>query len=133
VSSYLLDTNAVSDIIHNPNGRVIARMHHVGEHRTFISLIVAAELRYGVAKGVSRAFAEKVEGLLERFAVLPLVPPLDRFYAELRSDLAAKGRPISGNDMLIAAHALALDYTLVTDNVREFSRVRGLRIENWMR
>jgi tRNA(fMet)-specific endonuclease VapC len=132
-NSYLLDTNTVSDIVHNPNGRVIARMHHVGEHRTCVSIIVAGELRFGVAKGVSRGFAEKVEALLERLTVLPLAPPVDRFYAMVRADLSARGKPISANDMLIAAHALALDYVLVTDNVREFSRVKGLRVENWLR
>lgn len=133
MSNYLLDTNTISDIIHNPNGRVIARMHHVGEHRACISIIVAAELRFGVAKGVSRSFAEKVEALLERFAVLPLAPPIDRVYADLRADLSARGKPIGSNDMLIAAHALALDYVLVTDNMREFSRIKGLRVENWLR
>jgi tRNA(fMet)-specific endonuclease VapC len=132
-NSYLLDTNTVSDIVHNPNGRVIARMHHVGEHRTCISIIVAAELRFGVAKGVSRDFAEKVEALLERLTVLPLAPPVDRFYAELRADLSARGKPIGSNDMLIAAHALALDYVLVTDNMREFTRIKELRVENWLR
>jgi tRNA(fMet)-specific endonuclease VapC len=133
VSNYLLDTNTVSDIVHNPNGQVIARMHHIGEHRTCISLVVAAELRFGIAKGVSRAFAEKVEALLERLKVLPLTPPIDMLYADLRADLVARGQPIGANDMFIAAHALALDCVLVTDNVREFSRIKGLRVENWLR
>jgi tRNA(fMet)-specific endonuclease VapC len=133
VSSYLLDTNTVSDIVYNPNGRVIARMHHVGEHRTFISLIVAAELRFGVAKGASPGIAEKVEGLLDRFTVLPLASPIDRYYGDLRADLVARGKLIGSNDMLIAAHAMALDYVLVTDNMREFSRIKGLRVENWLR
>jgi len=57
----------------------------------------------------------------------------DRSYPELRARLEAAGKPVGANDMLIAAHAIALGYTLVTDNVREFSRIKSLKVENWLR
>ena len=130
---YFLDTNIVSDLIRNPKGRVASRIEKVGETQVAMSVIVAAELRFGVAKGASPLIAEKIESLLETIKVLPLEPPADTCYAEIRARLQSKGTLISGNDMLIAAHALAVGYTLVTDNVREFSRIRNLKVENWLR
>jgi len=131
--AYLLDTNIVSDLIKNPGGRVATHLKTVGEAQVAVSVIVAAELRYGVAKGSSALIARKVEELLKTMRVLPFEVPADVSYGELRAQLEAKGKPVSGNDLLIAAHALALDYTLVTDNTREFSRVKNLKVENWLR
>ncbi len=76
---------------------------------------------------------EDVEGLLSRLEVFPFETPADRFYAQIRFDLEGSGLPIGGNDLFIAAHALALDRILVTDNEREFSRIENLRVENWLR
>lgn len=64
---------------------------------------------------------------------MPLDEPADVYYAQVRLTLQREGTPISGNDMFIAAHALSLDATLVTDNEREFSRIKGLKVENWLR
>jgi tRNA(fMet)-specific endonuclease VapC len=100
---------------------------------TCTSIIVAAELRFGALKRGSRALAARIESLLERIEVAPLLPPADSVYADLRASLEKNGKPIGANDMFIAAHALALGCTLVTDNVREFSRVKGLAVENWLR
>jgi tRNA(fMet)-specific endonuclease VapC len=71
--------------------------------------------------------------MLRRVVVLPFESPADAIYARVRTSLEAVGRPTGGNDILIAAHALALDATLVTDNVREFGRVSELALENWLR
>lgn len=131
--SYLLDTNIVSDLVRNPSGRAAMHAKSVGEDRIFISLVVAAELRFGLAKRPSRIFMERIDALLEQFDVLPLEPPIDRVYADVRAQLESDGAPIGANDMFIAAHALALGYTLVTDNEREFSRIEHLSIENWLR
>ena len=65
--------------------------------------------------------------------VLPFESPSDAIYAELRTRLESRGRPIGGNDLLIAAHALANDCTIVTANEKEFSRAKGLKVENWLR
>lgn len=75
----------------------------------------------------------KVDDTLASIAVMPLGGDVDLYYGRLRADLERHGKPISAHDMLIAAHTLALGATLVTDNVREFERVEGLAIENWLR
>ena len=90
-------------------------------------------MRFGAVKRKSLALSRAIEDFIARTVVLPFEPPADEVYANIRADLENVGTPIGGNDMLIAAHALALDATLVTDNVREFSRIEGLKLENWLR
>ena len=131
--AFLLDTNIVSDLIRNPQGSSAARLAEVGEQNVCTSIIVAAELRYGVAKRGGRRFARKVEEVLATCEVVALGAPVDTIYGRLRADLERRGQPIAGNDLLIAAHALALGHTLVTANQREFARVPGLKCENWLR
>jgi tRNA(fMet)-specific endonuclease VapC len=129
---YLLDTNILSDLLRNPGGPVAQRVALVGEATICTSIVVACELRYGVAKRGSSQLSERVESLLDSVEVLPLDKESDRRYAEIRSHLDRRGRPIGPNDLLIAAHALALDLTLVTHNVEEFARVPDLLLENWL-
>lgn len=129
---YLLDTNVLSDLLRNPAGRAARRLAVVGEAVVCTSIVVACELRYGAAKKGSPQLSERVETLLESLEVLPLDKDADRRYAEIRSDLDRLGQPIGPNDLLIAAHALALDLIVVTDNVEEFGRVPGLSTENWL-
>ncbi len=130
---YLLDTNIVSDLIRNPQGKVTARIAKIGEEMVCTSIIVAAELRYGVAKRASARLAAQLESVFRGLEILPFEVPAEIAYADLRSRLEAVGKPIGGNDMLIAAHAISLGHTIVTDNEREFSRIDGLRLENWLR
>src|SRR5215218_3910125 len=129
---YLLDTNILSDLLRNPAGRAARRLAGVGEAVVCTSIVVACELRYGAAKKGSPQLSERVEILLQSLEVLPLDKEADRHYAGTRSHLDRLGRPIGPNDLLIAAHALALDLTLVTDNVEEFARVANLSVENWL-
>lgn len=130
--AYLLDTNILSDLVRNPQGVVAGRIEQVGESSICTSVVVAAELRYGARKSGSDRLTMRVDMLLSALAVLPLEAPADRRYAELRHHLAVKGTPIGPNDMLIAAHALVKDLAVVTANVGEFSRVPGLKVENWL-
>jgi tRNA(fMet)-specific endonuclease VapC len=130
---YLLDTNIISDMIRHPTGRIASKVREVGPERVCTSIVVAAELRFGEKKRGSSRLIARVDATLDALNVLPLEAPADRFYGELRADLERRGLPIGANDMLIAAHALTLGCTLVTDNEREFSRVPGLKIENWLR
>jgi tRNA(fMet)-specific endonuclease VapC len=130
---FQLDTGVASDLVRRPRGVVANRIRDVGADQVFVSVIVAAEMRFGAAKRGSASLSERVEGALSRLQVLPLEPPADRHYAELRVRLERAGRPIGAHDMLIAAHALALGHTLVTDNVGEFSRIEGLKLANWLR
>ena len=130
---YLLDTNTVSDLIRNPDGRVTGRIREVGEEEVCTSIIVAAELRYGAAKKASSRLLLKLEAILDALPVLPFEPPADRTYGLVRARLEREGQPVGGNDLLIGAQARSLDLTLVTDNEREFGRIEGLRCENWLR
>jgi tRNA(fMet)-specific endonuclease VapC len=130
---FLLDTNIVSDLIRQPQGRAADAIRRVGEERVCTSVVVAAELRYGAAKKGSPRLSRQLEAVLAALNVSALEAPADRFYGDLRAEFERAGELIRPNDLLIAAHALALDCVLVTDNEREFSRVAGLRIENWLR
>ena len=130
---YLLDTNIVSDLVRNPQGRVAQHIRKVGEAQVCTSIIVAAELRYGAAKKGSPRLSAKLEAVLGVLAVLPFETPADAAYGLLRTRLEQAGTPIGANDLLIAAQTLSLGYTIVTDSEKEFTRVRSLRRENWRR
>ena len=129
---YMLDTNIISDLVRNPQGKAAKRIAKVGEDGICTSIIVAAELRYGCAKSGSQRLLKAVEDLLAEIEVLPFDVPADTGYGEIRAELEAAGKPIGGNDLLIAAHAHATGATVVTANVAEFKRVRGLKVENWL-
>jgi tRNA(fMet)-specific endonuclease VapC len=130
---YLLDTNIVSDLIRNPQGRVAQHIREVGEAQVCTSIIVAAELRYGATKKGSPRLTAQLEAVLSALDVLPFEAPADIAYGLLRARLEAAGQPIGGNDLLIAAQAVALGYTIITDNDREFARIDGLPRETWLR
>lgn len=127
----MLDTNIVSELIRNPAGPAAQRAKIV-ESAICTSIIVAAELRYGCAKKGSLRLLRKVQQFLSEVPVLPFDVPADGKYGEIRAELEIAGRRIGLNDLLIAAHAQALGATVVTANVGEFRRVRGLLVENWL-
>lgn len=129
---FLLDTNVVSHAARFPRGRAADSIAEVGERQVRTSIVVAAELRYGVARRSSERLTRRIEAVLSALVVLPFDEPADRRYAELRTHLERRGTPIGPNDMLIAAQALALDLTVVSANVAEFMRVPELRVENWL-
>jgi tRNA(fMet)-specific endonuclease VapC len=128
----MLDTNIISDLIRNPQGKAAKHIAKVGEDNICTSIIVAAELRYGCAKSGSQRLLKAVEDLLGEIDVLPLDVPADAEYGAIRAALEASGKPIGGNDLLIAAHASATRATIVTSNTDEFKRIRGLNVENWL-
>lgn len=129
---YLLDTNIISDLVRNPGGKAAQRVSEVAPDSLCTSVVVAAELRYGCAKKGSAKLLAAVEAVLETIPVLPLEMPADAEYGGIRAELEVAGRPIGANDLLIAAHAYTLGATIVTANVAEFSRIRGLGVENWL-
>jgi tRNA(fMet)-specific endonuclease VapC len=130
---FLLDTNAISDLIRDPYGRIAARIERHGIDRIGASIISAMELRYGAVQRGSAKLLTAVETVLARMIVQPFAAPADQTYAELRTDLERRGKIIDYEDMLIAAHALTLGVTLVTANVKHFAHVEGLRVEDWSR
>ncbi|MBF4990635.1 type II toxin-antitoxin system VapC family toxin [Methylophilus sp. QUAN] len=132
MSGYLLDTNIISDLIRNPSGAAARHIEQIDTKDIFTSIIVAAELRYGCTKKQSPKLTQKVENLLATIPVLPLEIPADAEYGSIRAELEAAGQTIGMNDLLIAAQAHTLNLTLVSDNLREFSRIRSLKVENWL-
>lgn len=108
-------------------------IRQVGEAQVCTSVIVAAELRYGATKKGSPRLAAQLDAVLGALDVLPLDPPADAAYSRLRARLEQTGQPIGSNDLLIAAQAVTLGHTLVTDNEREFARIDDVRCENWLR
>lgn len=129
---YLLDTNILSDLAKRPDGRVAQRIIELGVGTIAISLVVACEVRFGLAKSGSARLAGNVTQVLDCIEIIPLDVPVDEHYVDIRNTLERAGTPIGPNDLLIAAHARALDMILVTDNVKEFARVPGLEVENWL-
>jgi tRNA(fMet)-specific endonuclease VapC len=132
MTRYMLDTNIISDLIRNPQGRAAKSIAKVGEDTICTSIIVATELRYGCAKSGSKPLLKAVEDLLGEISVLPFDLPADAEYGAIRSELEVSGMPIGSNDLLIAAHAYAAGATIVTANVDEFKRIRGPKVENWL-
>jgi tRNA(fMet)-specific endonuclease VapC len=130
---YLLDTNIVSDLVRNPQGRSAEHIRRIGEEQVCTSIIVAAELRYGAAKRESPRLSRQLEAVLGALDVLPFAAPADAVYCEIRTRLEQAGTPIGGNDLLIAAQTVALGYAIVTDNEGEFARIDELVSENWLR
>ena len=129
---YLLDTNILSRLVRQPQGPVADHIADVGEANVLTSVIVACELRYGAAKRGSRKLTRQVEAVLSAMTIRPLESDIERVYASIRGALERRGTPSGAHVMLIAAHARAIDAVCVTDNVAEFRRVPGLKIENWL-
>ena len=127
----MLDTNVVSDLVRRPNGSVASRVTALEQASFGISVVVAAELHYGVARSGSSRLRRQLDAVLSAIETVPLDDPADRHYGLIRSELERIGRTIGQNDLLIAAHARALGATLVTNNTREFGRVPHLDIEDW--
>jgi tRNA(fMet)-specific endonuclease VapC len=133
VNRYLLDANSLSHVVRNPHGTVAGHILRVGEANICTSIIVAAEMRFGADKKGSRRLSRRVEDLLASITVVSFERPADETYAAIRAGLERAGRPIDANNLLIAAHAVTLGSSLVTDNERDFRRIEGLTIENWLR
>ena len=129
---FLLDTRIVSHLVRYPQGVVRDRIAEVGEETVCVSLLVAAELRFGAARKQSARLTQQVEAVLSVLPILALETPVDTHYAEIRVRLETSGCPIGPNDLIIAAHARSLGLTLVTHNLTEFSRVPGLLVQNWL-
>lgn len=128
----MLDTNIVSALARDPHGVVARRIAEVSPDTICVSLVVAAELRYGCAKKGSPKLLARIEAILASIDVVALNVPVDAEYGRLRAELEAVGKPIGPNDLFIAAHARSLGAVLVTANVGEFERVKDLRVENWL-
>ena len=131
-SLYMLDTNTVSHLIKR-QPQAIARLLHVPMHNVCISAITAGELAFGLAKRPQAvALGEAVNEFLRRVEVMPWDGAVAQTYGTLRAELQKNGRPLAALDLQIAAHALHLKATLVS-NDRAFAQVGGLVVEDWVR
>ena len=129
---YLLDTNICIYIINRRPMEVFDRFEGLKVGQVAISSITGAELSFGVEKSGSTRNRQALDKFLAPLDILAFDEAAMRVYGSLRSHLEGQGTPIGSMDMLITAHALALDATLVTNNAREFQRVPGLVLENWV-
>lgn len=131
---WLLDTNIISDAVRYPHGPVakqIQRLSMTHPQQLCTSVVVACELQFGTARKDAPSLAAKVATVLQFVPVMSLDSQVVAHYAAIRAHLERQGTPIGPNDMLIAAHALALGATLVSADA-EFARVPGLQVENWL-
>lgn len=130
---WLLDTNTLSALMRRPVAPgLLQRLATVGDEAVCTSIIVAAEMRFGAQRKGSPALTERVNALLVTITVLPCDGEADRHYADIRAALERSGTPIGGNDLWIAAQARSRGLVLVTHNTREFERVPGLAVEDWL-
>lgn len=127
----LLDTNICIYIINTRPAEVLARFRRYRLGDVGLSSVVAAELAYGVAKSASERNRQALEMFIAPLEIAPFDERAVWAYGALRAELERRGQQIGALDTMIAAHALSLNAVLVTNNTREFSRVDGLRLENW--
>lgn len=116
----------------NPDGSVVTALALTPDP-VMTSVVVAGELRAWVTKTGSQRLAKLIATTLVAIPILPVTVEVSDVYGDLRAKLEGMGTPIGSNDLWIAAHAVALDAIMVTDNVREFARVPHLPVENWLR
>lgn len=127
----LLDTNTCIYIINNRPPNVLERFRRYKAGEVGISSIAASELAYGVAKSGSVKNRKALDMFLAPLQILPFDSQCLWFYADLRASLEKQGLSIGPMDSLIAAQALSIDGTLVTNNIKEFMRVPKLKLDNW--
>jgi tRNA(fMet)-specific endonuclease VapC len=129
---YLLDTNICIYIRQKRPVEVLQRFHKLRPGEAALSVITYGELLYGAAKSAQRTAAlERLRELVHLLPALALPESAAETYGAIRADLEPKGEMMGNNDLWIAAHALAAGLTLVTNNEKEFRRVRGLKVQNW--
>ncbi len=128
----LLDTNICIYIINAKPPSVLARFQQYRMGEIGMCSVVAAELAFGVAKSDSPRNRQALEMFLAPLTILPFDAKAAWVYGDLRTELERRGTPIGSMDTMIAAHALSQQATLITNNTREFSKVPGLQLDNWV-
>ncbi len=129
---YFLDTNICIYVINKRPSAIIAKFTEFPPQELGISAIVVSELRYGVAKSQQAERNQQLlDAFLRPFQIVPYGKKAAQAYGTIRAELEKKGQPIGREDLLIAAHAVSADLTLITNNEDEFRRVPNLRVENW--
>ncbi|MEN9376551.1 MAG: hypothetical protein RL710_1708 [Pseudomonadota bacterium] len=134
--TYLLDTNIVSHFVRSSSPELTRRILESETDSLCISTISAGELLYGLGRlppsRRAQTLRHQLDAVFKAITVVPLPADAAHHYGIARSTLEKAGNPIGANDLWIAAHALAHGLTLVTNNTREFKRVKGLKVEDWL-
>jgi tRNA(fMet)-specific endonuclease VapC len=131
---FLIDADVFSAIARQKSVSAARRLAELESGSVVLSVVTCAEITFGLEKHpVGAALAARIARLMRVLTVLPLLPTVVPHYAQARTHLERKGTPIGPNDLWLSAHALSEDLTVVTGNTREFNRVPGLRVENWLR
>ena len=130
--TYLLDTNICIYIINQQPAEVLQRLIDAGRESLAISSVTVAELAFGVAKSTRADSRAKLENFLSKFPILDWDEDAAWVYGNVRKALEAKGQRIGERDLLLVSQAVALGATMVTNNTREFERIEGLKLENWV-
>lgn len=130
MSELMLDTDISSYIIRRRPAALLDRFHKHADSLC-VSAITAAELRFGVEKAGRPQLANPVEGFLERLTIVDWTASASTHYARIRAALERAGKPIGNLDLLIAAHAASMRATVITNNLKHFSIVPGLKVEAW--
>ena len=133
MSKYMLDTDICIFITRKSEPSLLERIESVPLEQQCISVVTLAELLYGVqVSSKKKANQEVVDFFAQHIEVLGWTPDAAKHYAEIRADLKKKGQQLGSNNLLIAAHARSIGAVIVTNNVKDFGRVKGLKLENWM-
>jgi tRNA(fMet)-specific endonuclease VapC len=132
MAGYILDTDTCSYIMKRSHPKLLKKLQRVPIGALAVSVVTMAELLYGAKLSSKPKLAiEAYEAFIRHLAVLDWTQEAAEHYADIRADLKKRGEMIGANDLLIAAHARSVKSVLVTNNVREFGRVKGLKVENW--
>ena len=130
---YMLDTDTCVFLLRRSSETLLRKIQTVPLQQQVMSIVTYAELLYGVqVSAKKKANQAAVDALARHLAILDWSREAAEHYAQIRSDLKKKGSMIGSSDLMIAAHARSLDASLVTNNRKDFGRVRGLKIENWL-
>ncbi len=133
MSGYMLDTDTCAFILRRSSPVLLERIQAVPLQQQCVSVVTLAELLYGVqVSSRKKANRDAVDLLVRHVNVLEWTTEAANHYAEIRADLKKKGQQLGANDLMIAAHARSIDAVIVTNNVKDFRRVKGLKLENWM-
>jgi len=131
---YLIDTNICIYIMNNHPPEVVQKCRKIGVGNICISSITVSELQYGVCKSKQiKKNIKRLEEFLGPFEIISYDENASTYYGEIRSLLEKQGNVIGPLDMLIAAHALSENLTLITNNEKEFKRIKSLKVENWVK
>ena len=133
MSLYMLDTDTCAFVLRKSSPGLLTRIQAIPLEQQCMSVVTFAELLYGVQLSTKKkANREAVDAVARHLQVLQWTPDAAEYYADIRVELRKKGQQLGANDLMIAAHARSLGAVIVTNNLKDFGRVKGLKVENWL-